>query len=324
MKPLHVLITSMGSTTSIGIAKMARASASHISIFGTDINAFDRIAGSAFCDRFFTVPPFSAPDYLEAMKGIVQEHGIHIIIPVHDQELETLARHASVFQALGCRIVASSYKTVEQVNDKLLFTERLHQHGIAVPLTYSVAQWLAAGSARKEGKWIMKPNNGVSSRGIVTGSIAQIDEQLRSNQIRDGYLIQQFVEGEEFTVDTFVKDGVPYCVVPRSRAEIREGLCYKAYTLPNEAFVQPVKEIVALFDFYGPINIQFLKDRTSGDLYCLECNPRFGGTSILSHHAGVNLFDMVVDDYMGRPLSFVSDYKQVYMTRYWEEQCYAL
>jgi carbamoyl-phosphate synthase large subunit len=119
----------------------------------------------------------------------------------------------------------------------------------------------------------------------------------------------------------FVKDKKAYCVVPRVRQEVREGLCYKSYTVPNKKFCEPVNNIISLYDFYGPINIQFI-EAAEEQLYCIECNPRFGGSSVTTLYAGVNLFQFILDDLENKPISVCSEYKHIFMTRYWEEIVY--
>lgn len=318
---MRVLITSIGSTPSIGVIKFIKATKRNIEIYGTDINDSDRIAGSSLVDRFFKVPLNTDSRYLKEILKIVKEQKIQILIPIHDYEIEVLSEEVMKFGALGCSIIASNNSTVKAVNDKYAFAQLLVNSNILTPKTYSIEHWKKT-DFNKEDMWILKPLRGVSSRGIRKGDTNEIKFLLEKDALKcNNYLLQHFISGTEYTVDVFVKDKKSYCIVPRVRDDIREGICYKSYTIPNDKFYEPINSIIKLYDFYGPINIQFIES-TNNELYCIECNPRFGASTVTTLYAGINLFKFILDDFENKPLSFIDNYKSIYMTRYWEEIIY--
>ena len=323
MEKYKVLITSIGSTTSIGVIKFIRKCKSNsIFIFGTDINEEKKNAGSALVDKFYKVPSFNNPDYLPFIKNIVRQHGINIIVPIHDYEIEVLSCSINEFAELGCKVIVSSYETVKLVNDKFLFENLLSKNGILSPKTYKIGQWQNQ-KIETKAKWVLKPMQGVGSKGIYIGNRNAIDRVIADKALSgENYIIQEFIEGTEYTVDMFIKAKKATCIVPRIRVEVREGLCYKASTESNREFVEIINKIISHFDFYGPINIQFIKQDISGDLYCIECNPRFGGSSVITLYAGINLFDFILEDMENQSLQYNSHYKEIYMNRYWEEVYY--
>lgn len=318
---MRVLVTSIGSTPSIGVVKFIKAIKKNIEIFGTDINYNDRIAGSSLVDYFFKVPLNTDPGYLADILKIVKEKKIQILIPIHDHEIEVLSNETEKFKQLGCTIIVSDCSTVKSVNDKYAFAQLLESANILTPETYSIKQWKERNFSETN-CWILKPLRGVSSRGIHKGNTNEIKFLLKKSHFNDNnYLIQHLISGKEYTVDVFVKNKKSYCIVPRVRDEIREGICYKSYTVANEKFYEPVNNIIALYDFYGPINIQFIES-SDNKIYCIECNPRFGASSVTTLYAGINLFQFILDDFENRQLSFINNYKSIYMTRYWEEIIY--
>ncbi len=318
---MRVLVTSIGSTPSIGVVKFIKATKQSIDIFGTDINSKDRIAGSSFVDYFFKVPLNTDPDYLTVLLKIVKEESIQMLIPIHDYEIEVLSKEAEKFKKLGCTIIASEYLTIKSVNNKYAFAQLLSDSNILTPETYSIDQWGTA-TFNDSDSWILKPLRGVSSRGIQKGNTNEIRVFLEKESIgNSNYLIQRFILGKEYTVDIFVKNKKLYCNVPRVRDEIREGICYKCHTEANEKFQKPLNNIINLYDFYGPINLQFIES-SDHNLYCIECNPRFGASSVTTLYAGINLFQFILDDFENRPLSIIDNYKSIYMTRFWEEVIY--
>jgi carbamoyl-phosphate synthase large subunit len=320
---MKVLITSIGSTPSIGVVKFIKASQRDVEIIGTDINCENRIAGSSLVHKFLKVPPFSDVNYLDAMMNIVIENRIQILIPIHDDELQELSKVTEKFKEFGCTIIVSKFATIEAVNDKYTFAKLLYESNILTPPTYSPEQWEKMDFSEMD-FWIMKPLKGVSSRGIYKGSTNEILLLLKKfAKNKHLYIIQEFISGKEYTLDLFVKDKITYCIVPRVREETRDGLCYKSYTVQNEKFCDVINKILPLYDFYGPINIQFI-EASDGRLYCIECNPRFGGSSVTTLYAGINLFQFILDEFENKPISFCSDYKKIFMTRYWEEVVYEI
>lgn len=320
---MRVLVTSIGSTPSIGVIKFIKGTRRNIEIFGTDINDSDRIAGSSLVDRFFKVPLNTDSKYLNEILKIVEEQNIRILIPIHDYEIEVLSKEVGKFKKLGCSIIVSDYSTVKSVNDKYAFAELLVDSNILTPKTYSIEQWKTM-NFNDENSWILKPLRGVSSRGIHKGKTKEIKILLEKDDINNSsYLIQHLISGKEYTVDVFVKDKKAYCIVPRVRHEIREGICYKSYTIPNDKFCEVINNIIRLYDFYGPINVQFIES-ADNKLYCIECNPRFGASTVTTLYAGINLFQFILDDFENKPLCFINNYKSIYMTRYWEEIVYEI
>ena len=318
---MRILITSIGSTPSIGVIKFVKALKKHIDIIGTDTNAANRIAGSYLVDFFFKVPINTNPGYIDNILKIVKEKKVQILIPIHDHEIEILSKEAKKFTDIGCKIIVSGFATIKSVNNKYAFAKLLEESNILTPSTYCIDEWQKK-YFKNSDFWILKPLRGVSSRGIFKGVTNEIKSLIEKNEIfKSDYTIQEFITGEEYTVDVFVKNKEAYCIVPRVRDEIREGICYKSHTVPNEKFVSIVKNIIHLYDFYGPINIQFIQS-TDNKLYCIECNPRFGGSSVNTLYAGINLFQLILDDFEKKPLSFCNNYKNIYMTRYWEEIVY--
>ncbi len=317
-KIINVLITSMGSTTSIVVSKHIKASMLNVKIFGTDLRTKDEIAGSIFVDTFLQVPSCKDVQYIDIMKSLVKEHQIDFIIPIFDLEIYSLSEKAKEFEEIHCKIIASTPQAVNGTNDKYAFFQQINSHNILTPKTYSISDW-KENSLNTNKKWILKPIQGVSSRDILIGSTEIIEYEINKSTFNaNDFLIQEFLDGKEFTVDIFVKNKKIYCCVPRERTETRGGLCYSARTVSNKEFLPIAEEIVKLYDFYGPINIQFIEHNKQ--LYCIEVNPRFAGSSIITTASGINLFEFIYNDFTGKELTYLNNYKEnLVMNRYWEE-----
>ena len=114
-------------------------------------------------------------------------------------------------------------------------------------------------------------------------------------------IIQEFVEGIEYTVDVFADlDGNPRCAVPRERHEVRAGEVSKSQTLRHKGIIeQSCRLVKELAGCRGPITIQcFLTP--DGRIVFIEINPRFGGGVPLSIHAGADSPRWLMELLVGR------------------------
>ncbi|MCG8513356.1 MAG: ATP-grasp domain-containing protein, partial [Halanaerobiales bacterium] len=104
----------------------------------------------------------------------------------------------------------------------------------------------------------------------------------------DDPIIQEYIEGTEFTIDT-VSDltGRLIAAVPRKRIEVRGGEVSKAVTVKEERLINWTKEIIEGMKMIGPANLQAIIT-PEDEIKFIELNPRFGGGVPLSYQAGVN------------------------------------
>ena len=71
---------------------------------------------------------------------------------------------------------------------------------------------------------------------------------------RGKYIIQPFIRGTEYTVDSYVGlDGCIKAIVPRIRMEIRSGEVSVFVTNKNEKVVGLTRKILGKSEFVGPV-----------------------------------------------------------------------
>lgn len=129
MTPVTVLITGMGSTTAISVAKgLKRQTEFDVRIIGVDINRRDEIAGSSFCDQFYTIPEARKPEFIPALLNICATEGVQVVFPVIDVELEMIAARADAFRAKGIRAWLSDAETIRVCNMRACLQLRLRRH----------------------------------------------------------------------------------------------------------------------------------------------------------------------------------------------------
>ena len=146
--------------------------------------------------------------------------------------------------------------------------------------------------------FLIKPFDGSCSIGVEkveSGSELEFYSSHVNNPI-----LQEFIEGEEYTVDVFVDfNGKVRSVVPRLRLETRAGEVSKGVTVKNQLIIETTKKVAEqLPGALGCLTIQcFLTP--GGELKYIEINPRFGGGFPLSIEAGADFPRWIIQMMLG-------------------------
>ncbi|MDO4228188.1 MAG: ATP-grasp domain-containing protein [Capnocytophaga sp.] len=133
---------------------------------------------------------------------------------------------------------------------------------------------------------IAKPLEGSASKGII---ILNNESELRNLEQKDKYLIQQFIKGEEYTIDIYrtVRTNKILSIVPRQRLETQGGESIKSITKRNAKIETFARNIIEKTKLVGALTLQILKDKEQ-NLFFMEINPRFGGGVLNSIAAGAD------------------------------------
>jgi carbamoyl-phosphate synthase large subunit len=309
-----VLITSLGSTTAISAAKALRKTGKH-RIIGTDINPFDEIPGTLFCDKLYQVGYFHQKKYIRELLDICMQEKVEFILPIVDQEVEKIAEHEKMFRQFGIIPCVSSYQTVKTCNDKYLTWHFLQAMEIDTPRVFLPKE---SKVFSKMFPLFLKPRYGVSSRNCY--QVRNMTEyQVLSKRIEEP-IIQQMMNGEQYVIDIMNDlNAKNITAVIRHEISAKSGLGVKAVTVHNERIRRYVVKIAETIGIKGPANVEVFKKGSTISL--IEVNPRLSAGSILSATAGVNIAQLTLDVFSQRKMrkKTYTYLDGVYMTRYWEE-----
>jgi len=248
-------------------------------------------------DHPHVVPPIASGKYIDALAEIIQAREIHLLIPLLDLELSAIAAARPRFAELGCNAVISSPAVIDICQDKLATQRTLQAAGIDTPQTWP---WVVVAEARRlTFPYYMKPRRGSAAKGNY---VIHDEDELRvlGRRVNEP-IVQEFVKGEEYTLDVYTGfDGVPRCVVPRKRLEVRTGEVSKGIVVKNAA-VMAMGERVArvLGECRGVITVQCMMT-PEGRIRVIEMNARFGGGAPLGIHAGANFPKWILLEHLGR------------------------
>jgi carbamoyl-phosphate synthase large subunit len=288
--PLNVLLTAGSRRVPLVNAFKRAVAPVNGLVMTTDVNALSPAVLTA--DRAFRVPLASDPGYLDAIEHICLEEGIGLLVPTIDDELEIVGAARERFEAIGIRVAASSAKTAAICNDKHSTSQHLRQHGIA-----AAASWLPDGlPSGLQMPLFVKPRGG---RGGIGAFAARNRREL---DFFVGYVdnpvIQEYLDGPEYTLDMLCDRGRPLSIVPRERVVIRSGVMDRGRTVRSQALIDLARACATAFEFHGAVNIQCRI--VAGVPTVFEINPRFSGGIPLTIEAGADFPRMLVQLAMGK------------------------
>lgn len=196
--------------------------------------------------------------------------------------------------------------------DKVLSEQWFIENGLPIPPSFSQYDQI-------QFPIIVKPRTGSASKGI---KVIEDVEEWDKMENRDNYVIQQYIaDREEYTVDCYVtSSGKIISIVPRLRILTAGGEVMNSETRKDQILIALSEKVLKSGNFRGPVTIQYLRDKDTGDNYIMEINPRLGGGVITSIEAGADITEFILRDYLGKELQPCSDWRdKTLMTRYFKE-----
>lgn len=301
---LNILFTCIGRRVSL--LKSFRNTGTRLGIqviiFGTDTTSLS--PALQLCDNSFIVKLVHHPDYLKELLRIVKINKIDLLVPTVDLDLKLLAANRDKFARFGCYVLVSTTKVIDICQDKRKTYKFLLKHGFDTPVTMSVRTALA----KKKLDWpcFLKPWDGYASRGNAV--VRNRKELAFFSKKIPNCIIQQFIEGTEYTCDVFVDlDMQVRCVVPRKRIEVRSGEVSKGQVVKNPSIMRlSAKLVEKLGAGPGVITIQLIVNHDNKVKF-IEINPRFGGGVPLSIKAGANFPKWILQQLVGRKANISFD-----------------
>lgn len=253
------------------------------------------------------------PNLYPHLRECVLRENIQMVLPFVDPAIRVASELKKLLPNLY--IPCASPDICETMFDKQLSAKWFESNGIASPRTFHPEEKMVF-------PVIAKPRCGSASKGIAV--IRDQDEwvSFEKNHNVDDYLLQQFVEnGEEFTVDAFVsQDHRIISVVPRIRLEMAGGEAVRSVTVHDRVVEEMSMKVLATRAFSGPVTLQFIRDRKTGETFVMEINARYGGAVITSFAAGADTTTCLVDEWNKQAAEPVSQWEEhVLMTRYFKE-----
>lgn len=315
---ITILITGAGAPGTLGTIQMLKHQPKEpkVRIITTDMR--EEVAGKYYSDKFYQIPPCDSLDYISALYDVCEKENVDLIIPQNTMELQKL----SAYQWAGMKFMVERAPTIFIANNKFTLIKKALELDVPVPSTVNFTTDTERGTNENLSKFfsiadtlgydyntdtpiVVKPAVGHGSRGvkIIHG---HIDYAERWNMKPDSthmaaedfmswfstmpttdMLIQEYLPGQEYTVDVMIGDH-GHMAVPRRRDEIKSGITSLGTVVEYEELSEYCLKLSHSLGMKYPHGYQFKED-ADGTPKLLECNPRVQGTMIATHYAGWNI-----------------------------------
>ena len=279
-------------------------------VIGADADPF--AWGLYKADAAALLPYANSPDYLPAVRRLVDEHHIDAIVPGTEAEIRPLVENAA--QLAPAVVIANRLDLLPLMLDKFATAAKLTELGYAVIPTLPLAE--SRTIANQHGfPLIVKPTRETGgSRGLhLVRDAEELERLLPLVDQRTAPCVQPYVGDaeHEYTVGVLTdRDGrlIDSIVMHRkllglsllTATKVDDRRCalstgYSQGFIVREPKIQAFCErLAAQLDSRGPLNVQLRIDPRNDQSYVFEIHPRFSGTTPIRADVGFNEVDVLL------------------------------
>lgn len=249
--------------------------------------------------------------FIDRLLEICLREECGLIFAGHDVELLPLSEHSARFTSKGIVPVVSSPEIIRTCDDKLATNTFLKLHGFPTPDTQLLSEVTTF-----DRPVVLKPQRG-GARSRATYVVHSPEELNVYRQLvdPDNCIVQEYIEGDEYTCGTVTLDDKCVGVIAMRRI-LRDGDTYKAFVERNAAVESAARAVVEELKPFGPCNVQ-LRVR-NGEPFVFEINARCSGTTAARALAGFNE-PKIIADYLFSHTPPGYDIREISILRYWQE-----
>jgi len=304
-----VLFTCAGQRVDI-VSAFSRAGATTVA---TDL---DPLAPALWhADHHTIAPRIDEAGYVDAIRALVDEHEVRLIVPLTDLDHVKLVRARD---RLGALVLLPSEEVVRRVADKYTAHCFFEERGIPSP-----PSWLPD-DVPEDARYplLVKVREGFGSRHIFRAhDRAELEFFLRYTSV-DSF-VQTCCRGEEFSIDVFCDlEGRCLNAIPRTMIQSKGGESIKGESVKDWELIEHARRVSETVGIVGPANIQCFRE-PDGSLPVTDVNPRFGGAFPLPLAAGSRYPELALALAVGeRPEPTLGEFRAgVLMTRFFSHLC---
>lgn len=293
IKKYNILVTGCGGDIGQSIGKILNSDPLCNIVVGCDMS--DENAGKFIFKNFIKIPPCRSEDYLLAIKNIVEEFGIDLIIPVSEPELRLLTNREIDYSNLSTSLLVANLRSRVIGFDKLETPVFLKSIGLPFPNTHLMKDVSSVNFPS-----IVKSRNGSGSKSQFI-----IKDKAELSFYKEKYpefIVQDFIEGEngEYTCGLFksTSSGIRTIIF---RRKLMGGFTDFGTVIENKDITDVLTQIANGLDLRGSINVQLRL--SNGVPMVFEINPRFSSTVLFRHLLGFKDLIWSLQDLLRIPIA---------------------
>lgn len=250
-------------------------------------------------DKFYKVPRCDSSDYLDYVLDICKDEQIDIVISFSSLDIVPFIRKRERFDELGIKVALSRKEGTIFANDKFEFYEVCKQNNVRIPKTSKLIKdskdlfiWMSDNGIANV---VTKMSDSTGAKGMNFYSLSDISD--REFSFDEPVIAQEYLNGPEYSVDCFCKDGKMIFGCVKLNYEMDLGVSIYSEVVDRPDLVSICEAPCELFELDGLVGFD-LKEDDRGNVYILECNPRPTATISLIAKSGVNLLQHLIEYYM--------------------------
>ena len=294
---MNILILSAGTRNKI-VQYFKKTLGEGDKVVATDMSPFAPAVYEA--DAFYQVPRITDDGYIDVIFDICKKEKINGVLSLIDPELSLLAKHKEEFEALGVKVIGSSFELCELALDKMQMFNWLSTHAYPCAKSYVDKEkfYLDIDAGAIDYPVFVKPVCGSASVAISKVYDKETLELLfaRNNNL----MIQEFLNGQEIGADVYIdiisKEVVS--IFTKKKIVMRAGETDKSVSFKDEKLFALIERFCQECGWSGQIDIDIFE--IDGEYYISEVNPRFGGGYPHAYECGCNHMRLIINNLNGK------------------------
>ena len=329
----RILVTGVGAPPGLACLRSLRESPLDVTLFSADAAPY---AAGLFEPGATPVRVPSAREpgrYRAALKAVCARHGVDLVIPCSEAEVEALSPVAEDWRSDGLEVAVPQPETARYGVDKGALLALAHERALPAPKTLEVS------AERDLEAWsggypcVLKPRRSRGARGVRYPDDAQAlrDAFREVAPVEGECLVQSLIPGGPETVYTV---GTVHVHGRRLLSTVHRklatnppsgGAAIAGETVVDEAIRKAGLEVIdATGPWHGFAAVELKRPAPDAEPQLLEINPRLWGFAQMMTLAGVNAPEILVRGLRGEfdaaaPPHALTRYRAIRVVRSWSD-----
>lgn len=308
---MNILITAIGSFSADCV--ITNLTDKGNKVVGCDIYPTQWHYVSRKCFKTYQVPLATDENYVSRLLDICKIEDIGYIFPLTDAEIDVLNKKRYIFEENNIILCIQSEECLHYARNKFLLSTFFENDKLV-----NIPRFLNKSSSVDDYflPAIAKPVNGRSSEGII--KLYSL-EDLKNIINKDNYIIQEYLDGNIYTVD-YVRDeyGNDFSIPREELIRTKNGAGLTVRVIKNEKLSKVVSYIGRKLNVIGCINLEFICNKDT--FYLIDINPRFSAGVAFSNFIGYDMINSHLNCFLHKTILFNIDYKEQIITKHYQEK----